>query len=103
MKNVSHKKGWGTETNPAHVDLPTIPLVKETPTVKSDGYYVKIELRRYPTASTSDIYKFRISLAAHGKPEEFLLFVKNFQKTLLATKTLETEAKVQYFCTLVRG
>ena len=31
------------------------------------------------------------------------LFVQNFQMTLAAKGTLETEAKVQYLCTLVCG
>ena len=37
MKNVLHKKGWGEETNLAHVEPPPIPLVKETSTSKLDG------------------------------------------------------------------
>ena len=44
--NVSHKKGWGVDTNPAHLEPPTIMLVKETSTSKSDGDYVKLKLRR---------------------------------------------------------
>ena len=51
MKNVSHKKGWCANTNPAHVDPPTITLVKETLTGKPYGDYVKLKLRRYPTYS----------------------------------------------------
>ena len=31
------------------------------------------------------------------------MFVRNLQMTLAATRTLETEAKVKYICTLVRG
>ena len=44
MTNVSHKKGWGVDTNPAHVEPPKIPLVKETSTGKSDGDYVKLNI-----------------------------------------------------------
>ena len=44
MKNVSHKKVWGADTNPDHVESPTIPLVKETSTGKSDGDYIKLKL-----------------------------------------------------------
>ena len=44
-----------------------------------------------------------ISLFDHGDPEEFFLFVQNFQKTLAAMGTLEKEAKLHYICTLVRG
>ena len=39
----------------------------------------------------------------HGDPEEFLLFVCNFNMTLVATGTLEMGAKIQYLRTLVRG
>ena len=67
-KNVYHKKGWGTDTNLAHVEPPPIPLVKETPTVKSDGYYVKLKLRRDPMSSMSDLYEFMMSLFDHGEP-----------------------------------
>ena len=42
-----------------------------------------------------------MSLFDHGNPEEFLLFVWYFKMTLATTVTLETEAKVQYFRTLV--
>ena len=54
-------------------------------------------------SSTLEIYEFRMSLFDHGKPEELLLLVQNFQMTLAATGTLDIEAKVQYLCTLVRG
>ena len=82
MKNVLNKKVWGTYTNPDRVEPPMIPLFKETPTVKSYGYYFKLKLCRDPTSSTSYIYEFIMSLFDHVKPEEFLLFVRNFQMTL---------------------
>ena len=100
---ILHKKGWGADTNTEHVYSTTIPLVKEMSTGKSYWDYVKLNLCGYPTSSTLDPYKFRMFLFDHGKPEEFLLFVKNFQMNLAATGTLETEAKIQYLRTLVRG
>ena len=39
----------------------------------------------------------------HGKPEEFLMFIRNFSMTLAVTGMLEMDAKIQYLCTLVRG
>ena len=42
-------------------------------------------------SSTSDLCEFRVYLFDHVKPEEFLLFVRNFQMTMAATGTLETE------------
>ena len=103
MKNFLHKKGWGADTNPAHFEPHPIPLVKETSTRNPDGDYVKLNLHRYTMSSTSDLYEFRMSLLDHGEPEEFLLFVQNLQMNLSAKETLETEARVQYICTLVHG
>ena len=37
MNNFLHKKVWGVDTNPAHVEPPPIPLIKETSTSNSDG------------------------------------------------------------------
>ena len=98
-----HKKGWGKDTNPSHVEPPPIPLIKETSTGKSDKDYFKLKLRSYPMSITSDLYEFIMSLFDHENPEEFLLFVWNFNMTLAATGTLETNAKVQYLFTLVHG
>ena len=88
MKKISNSKVWGEDTNPVHVEPPSIPLVKSTSTSKSDGNHVKLNLRRDTTFSTSDLYEFRMSLFDHGEPEEFFLFVQNFQITLAATGTL---------------
>ena len=103
MKNLLHKKVWEEDTNQAHIEPPTIPLVKEISTGKSDGYYVKLKLWIDTESSTSDLYEFKMSLFDHDKPEEFLLFVWNFQMNLVDTGMLETEIKVKYLCTLVRG
>ena len=56
------------DTNPSHVEPPPIMLINEKSTVKSDGDYVKLNLRRDPKSSTSDIYEFRMSLFYHGEP-----------------------------------
>ena len=68
MNNVSHKKGWDVNTNPAHIEPPPIPLVKETSTGNSYGDNVKLKLRSYTTSSTSDRYEFMMSLFDHGEP-----------------------------------
>ena len=102
MKNVSHKKGWVVDTNPDHVERPSIPLIKENSTGKSDVDYVKLKMRRDHTFSTSDLYEFSMSLFDLGEPEELLLFVKNFQINFAATGMLETEVKVQYLCMIFR-
>ena len=79
----------------------SIPLIKETCNGKSEEDFVKLKLRRYPTSSTSDLYAFKMSLLDHGEPEEFMLFIRNFNMTLVATGTLEMDVKIQYLCTLV--
>ena len=43
-----------------------------------------------------------MSLFDNVKPEEFLLFVCNFNMTLTVSGTLEAGAKYQYPCTLFR-
>ena len=88
-EEYSHKKVWSVDTNPAHIEPPPISLTKETSTGKSYGDYVKLKLCRDPTSSMLDIYEFIVSLFDHGEPEEFTLFVRNFQINLAATGTLE--------------
>ena len=44
-----------------------------------------------------------MALFENGDPEEFLLFVRNFQMTLKASGTLTASAKIQYIHTLLRG
>ena len=91
------------DTNPANVEPPVIQSIKGNSTGESDGDYVKLKLRGDSTYSTSDIYEFRMSLFDHVEAEEFLLFVQNFQMTLADMETFETEAKIQYTRTHVRG
>ena len=103
MKNVSHKKEWNSGTTQAHVEPPPITLIKVAYYGKSEKYFVKMKLCGYPTSSTSDLYEFRMSLFDNGDPEEFLLFVRNFNMTLVASEKLEMGVKVQYLHTLVCG
>ena len=44
-----------------------------------------------------------MSLFENVKPDEFLLFMHNFNMTIAASGTLEMGAKVQYLCRLVCG
>ena len=44
-----------------------------------------------------------MSLFDHSEPEEFLLFVQNFQMILADMGILETESMVQYHRKLVHG
>ena len=103
MKNVSSKKGYMTRMNHPHVDPPRIILIQEIHNGKSGKYFVKLKLHIYPMEYTSDLYEFKMSLFDNGDPEEFLLFVRNFNITLSASGALEVGTKGQYLCTLVHG
>ena len=72
-----------------------IPLIKGTYDGKSDKYCVTLKFLIYPTSSTLDLYNFRVSLFGNGKPEEFLLIVRNFNMTLSESGILDTDAKFQ--------
>ena len=86
-----------------HVEPPHIPLIHETYDGKSDKDFVKLKLCSYSLLLMSDLYEFKIYLFDNGKPEEFLLFVRNFNMTLAAPGTLEAGAEIQYLCTPFRG
>ena len=67
-----------------------------------DKGFVKLKLRRDTTSSTSDLYEFKMSFFDNGKPEEFLLFVCNFNMTLAVSEMLELGAKYQYLSNIFR-
>ena len=50
-------------------------------------------MHKDPMLPTSDLYEFKISLFDNGDPEEFLLFVRNFNMTLAVLWTMEVGAK----------
>ena len=85
IKNVSHKNNWNTGTVQVHVDPPQITLIKSKKDDKSDKYFIKVKLRRYPTSEKSDLYEFKMALSDNSKPEEFLLFIWDFKITLKAS------------------
>ena len=58
------------------MEPPPIPLIKEKDYGKSDKYFVKMKLRRYPTCSMSDLYEFKMSLFDHGDPEHFIVYTQ---------------------------
>ena len=70
---------------------------------KSDKDFVKLKLRRDPISEKSDLYESEMALFDNDDPEEFLLFVSNFNMTPKASGTIETAAKVQHLRTIVRG
>ena len=79
------------------MESPPIPLIKGKYYGKSDKYFVMLKLRGYPMSSMPDLYDFSMYLFDHGEPEEFLLFVRNFNMTLAASGTQETDEKFNAF------
>ena len=57
----------------------------------------------YPTSENSELYEFKMALFDKSEPEEFLLFIRNFNMTLKASGTLLDGSNIQHLCTLVRG
>ena len=49
------------------------------------------------------MYGFKMDLFDNGKPEKFLLLIRNYNVALEASGTLTTNGKFQYICTLLRG
>ena len=50
-----------------------------------------------------DLFGFMMYLFENGKPEEFLLFVRNLNTILATSGVLEMDTKTQFLCTLVCG
>ena len=95
MKKFSHNKKWNTWTAQVHVDPPPTTLIKSKNDNKSYKDFVKIKLRRDPTSENLDLYQLKMALFANGDPEEFLLFIRNFNMTPEASGTLKDGANIQ--------
>ena len=95
MTNVLSKKGMMTGTTQPHVEPPPIHPIKENHNGKPEKHFVELKLCRDPTSPTLDLYELKMSLFENGDPEEFLLFVRNFNTTLAASGTLKAGAKYQ--------
>ena len=59
-----------------------IPLITSKNDEKLDNDCVKIELRRDPTSEKLDLYQFKMALFYQSDPEEFLLFICNFNMNI---------------------
>ena len=42
-------------------------------------------------------------LLKNGEPEEFLIFIRDYQKALEATGAMSAIGRIRYLCTLLRG
>ena len=56
-----------------------------------------------PTLENSYLYEFKMAMFDNGEPEQFLLFIRNFNLTLQVSGIIVSGANIQYLCTLVRG
>ena len=79
------------------------PPIKSKPVDKSEKYFVKLKLSRDPTSSLSEIYEFKMALFENGEPEEFLLFMRNFNMTLVESGMMSMGTEIKYIRNLVRG
>ena len=80
----SHKKKWNVGIVQVHVDPPSIKRIKSNNDEKPDNYCIKIKFHRDPTSQKSDPYEFKMALFDNGEPEEFLMFIRNFNTNLMA-------------------
>ena len=82
-------------------DPPLITLIKSKNDEKLEKDCVKITLRRDPTSANLELYELKMALFDIGEPEEFLLFIRNLQMDLEASRTPYAGVKIQYIRTLV--
>ena len=68
-----------------HVEPPQITLINSNNDDKLDKDCVKIKLHGYPTPEKLDIYELKMDFFDIGEPQDFLLFVRNFQITFEAS------------------
>ena len=98
-----HKKGLSRGAVKMYIPPPQILLIKSMNDTKSDKYFVKIKLSRDTTSEKSDLYDLKTALFDNGDPEEFFLFICNFQIFLEASGTLTARKNIQYLCMILRG
>ena len=77
-----------------HVEPPLTPLIKSKHGGKSDKDFVKLEFGRDPTSAKSGLYEFLMALFDNGELGNFSLFVRNFNMTLAASRTLGMDVNV---------
>ena len=77
------------------MDTPRIPLIKSKNDDKPEKYFVKIKLCRDPMSENLDLYEIKMALFDNSNPEEFLLFVRNFNTTLNVSGKFKAGAKIQ--------
>ena len=53
-----------------------------------------MKLCKDPTSFKTDIYEFKMALFYNSKPEEFFMFVRNFQMTLKVSGALAASTNI---------
>ena len=86
-----------------NLEPPPITLIEIKNNAKLDKYFVDIKLCRYPTTEKSDFDEFKMALFDNDDPEEFLLFIQNFQITLQVSGMIAASMNIQYLHTLLCG
>ena len=86
-----------------YVDPPPIPLIKGKHDDKLDKDLVELKFCRDKISENADIYECKKALFENKNPEEFFLFVRNFNMTIDASGSMDMAENIQYLCTLVRG
>ena len=86
-----------------HFEPLLLPLIKSKNDDKSDKYFIKIKLRRDMMSKRWDPYDFKMAFFGISEPEEFLLFIQNYNMTLAVSGTLKAGANIKYLCVLVHG
>ena len=76
------------------MEPPPNSLIKIKNDTKLGKYCVEIKLRGDPTSEKSELYELKMAVFDNGDPEEFLLFVRNFQMMLEASGNISTSSKI---------
>ena len=84
------------------MDPPLIRLINSKNDEKLYKDCDKIKLHRDTMSQKSDLYELKMVLFDNGEPEEFLLFIRNFNITLEASGTLLSGANILLLDILIR-
>ena len=95
MKKFLHNKEWNAGKVQVNIDQPQVTLIKSTKDDKPDKYFVKMIFCRDLKSEKLDLYEFKMVLFDNGEPEEFLLFIWNFNMNLEASGTFKSGKKIQ--------
>ena len=73
MNNISNKKGWKLGMAQENVEPLPITLITGTCDGKSDKYFVKLKLRRYPTRWVAGWLRSNMSITPTVSISEYIM------------------------------